>query len=110
MEYLKNNFQADEDQINSWCGTWIAAGFDAYEALIKQDPMRSQFSVGDAPTMADCYLIPQIESAKRFKVDMSNWPLLLEIEKNCMQLEAFVKAAPGRQVDGNPPIFSGGQK
>ena len=66
--------------------------------------------MGDAPTMADCYLIPQIESAKRFKVDMSNWPLLLEIEKNCMQLEAFVKAAPGRQVDGNPPIFSGGQK
>jgi maleylpyruvate isomerase len=45
------------------------------------------------------YLIPQVESAKRFKVDLSQWPLIAKIEQNCLALEAFKKAAPTAQVD-----------
>ena len=99
LEYLRHNMGANEDAINAWCGTWITAGFDAYEALLAADTQRGRFSHGDAPTLADCYLVPQIESARRFKVDLSRWPLILGIEQACMALEAFQKAAPGQQPD-----------
>ena len=99
LEYLRKTFGADEEAINAWCGTWISAGFDAYEALLAADTKRGRFSHGDAPSMADVYLIPQVESARRFKVDLSQWPLIMAVEKACMALEAFQKAAPSQQPD-----------
>ena len=99
LETLRKQFGANEDVINAWCGTWISAGFDAYEALIAADTQRGRFSFGNTPTLADVYLIPQVESSRRFKVDLSRWPLISAIEKACMELEAFQKAAPSQQPD-----------
>lgn len=99
LEYLRHQFGADEGQINAWCGTWITAGFDAYEALLAQDAHRGRFSFGDAPTVADVYLVPQIESARRFKVDLSRWPLIAAIDQACAGLDAFHNAAPAHQPD-----------
>ena len=99
LEYLRHTFGANDDAINAWCGTWISAGFDAYEALLAADTKRGRFSHGDTPTLADCYLIPQVESARRFKVDLTKWPLIMAVEKACMELEAFQKAAPSQQPD-----------
>jgi len=99
LETLRKQFGANEDAINAWCATWISAGFDAYEALIAADTQRGRFSFGDSPGLADVYLIPQIESARRFKVDLSRWPLIAGIEQACNALEAFQKAAPGVQPD-----------
>ncbi len=99
LETLRKQFSANEDAINAWCATWISAGFDAYEALLAADNQRGAFSFGDTPTIADVYLIPQIESSRRFKVDLSRWPLIMAVEKACMALEAFQKAAPGQQPD-----------
>ncbi len=99
LEYLRKTFGADDAAINIWAGTWISAGFDAYEALLTADTQRGRFSHGDSPTIADCYLIPQIESARRFKVDLTQWPLIMAVEKACMELEAFQKAAPKQQPD-----------
>jgi maleylpyruvate isomerase len=102
LEYLRHTFGADEVAINTWCGTWISAGFDAYEAWLAADTERRGFSYGHAPTLADVYLIPQIESARRFKVDMSRWPRICEVEQNCLALSAFADAAPQRQPDAAP--------
>ena len=99
LEYLRKNFGANDDAINQWCGLWISAGFDAYEALLNADNQRGHFSYGETPSMADCYLIPQIESARRFKVDLSKWPHIMAVEKACMELDAFRKAAPAKQPD-----------
>jgi maleylpyruvate isomerase len=99
LETLRKQFGANEDAINAWCATWISAGFDAYEALLAADNQRGAFSFGDTPTIADVYLIPQIESSRRFKVDLSRWPLIMAVEKACMALEAFQKAAPSQQPD-----------
>jgi maleylpyruvate isomerase len=99
LETLRKQFGANEDAINAWCATWISAGFDAYEALIAADTQRGHFSFGDTPTLADVYLIPQVESARRFKVDLTQWPHIMSVEKACMTLEAFQKAAPGQQPD-----------
>ena len=99
LEYLRKQFGANDDAINAWCGTWISAGFDAYEALLAADAQRGRFSFGDAPTVADVYLVPQIESARRFKVDLSRWPLIAAVEQACNALAAFRDAAPSAQPD-----------
>ena len=99
LETLRKQFGADEAAINGWCGTWIAEGFDALEALLAADTRRGAFCVGDAPTLADVYLVPQVESARRFKVDLARWPLIAAVEAACLQLPAFQKAAPSQQPD-----------
>jgi maleylpyruvate isomerase len=99
LQTLRKQFGANEDAINAWCGHWISEGFDAYEALIAADKTRGHFSFGDTPTLADVYLIPQVESARRFNVDMNRWPLIRAIDKACGELEAFKKAAPMAQPD-----------
>ena len=99
LEYLRKQFGANDEAINQWCGTWIGAGFDAYEALLNADSLRGRFSHGDTPTVADCYLIPQIESARRFNVDLTKWPLIMDVEKACMEMDAFRMAAPAAQPD-----------
>ena len=99
LEALRHRFGADEAAVNDWCGTWISAGFDAIEALLSKDPQRGDFCFGSAPTLADVYLVPQVESARRFKVDLSRWPLIQAVDAACAQLEAFRKAAPSAQPD-----------
>ena len=99
LEALRHRFGADEAAVNDWCGTWISAGFDAIEALLSKDPQRGDFCFGSTPTLADVYLVPQVESARRFKVDVSRWPLVQAVDAACAQLEAFRKAAPSAQPD-----------
>jgi maleylpyruvate isomerase len=99
LQTLRKQFGANEDAINAWCGHWISEGFDAYEALIAADKTRGRFSFGDTPTLADVYLIPQVESARRFNVDMNRWPLISAIDKACGELDAFKKATPMAQPD-----------
>jgi maleylpyruvate isomerase len=99
LERLRHSFGADESAINEWCATWISAGFDAFEALLPTRGNTGPFSFGETPTLADVYLVPQIESSRRFKVDLSRWPRLCEIERHCSELDAFRRAAPASQAD-----------
>ena len=101
LEYLRKSFGANEDAVNAWCGTWITAGFDAYEALLAADVKRGSFSFGDTPTLADCYLVPQVESARRFKVDLAPYPLIQAVDAVCAELDAFRRAAPAAQPDAS---------
>ena len=101
LDTLRASFGAEEAAINAWCGRWIGDGFDAYEALLAADTRRTGYSFGNAPTLADVYLIPQIESARRFKVDLARWPLIMEIDANCSALDAFKLAAPMAQPDAS---------
>lgn len=99
LEALRHDFGADEAAVNAWCGCWIGAGFDAFEALLAADPARGRFCVGDAPTLADVYLVPQVESARRFRVDVARWPRIAAVEAACLALDAFRRAAPMAQPD-----------
>lgn len=99
LQYLQHQFSADKDAIDRWCGEWITSGFDAYEKLLAADPARGSFSWGGAPSVADCYLIPQVASAHRFHVDMSRWPLISAVHAACARLPAFQRAAPAHQPD-----------
>ncbi|MBS7349168.1 MAG: maleylacetoacetate isomerase [Comamonas sp.] len=106
LEYLRHELGADEAAINAWCGQWIRSGLQAYEDLLASSPYsqadKGRFSCGDSPTVADVYLIPQLESARRFGVDLSAWPRITAVEQACLQLPAFAQAAPAVQIDAAP--------
>lgn len=99
LEALRHRFGADDTAVTDWCATWIGAGLDAFESRLASDARRSDFCFGDAPTVADVYLVPQVESARRFQVDIARWPLVRAVDAACAQLEAFRAAAPGAQPD-----------
>lgn len=99
LEYLRKSLGGDEDAVLNWCGTWIKAGFAALETLLEADKQRGSFCFGSAPTIADVYLIPQVESARRFKVDLAPFPNIMAIDHACNHLEVFRRAAPAQQQD-----------
>ena len=101
LETLRHEFAADETAVSRWCGRWISDGFDALETLLARDAQRGDFCFGSAPSLADVYLIPQVESARRFKVDVERWPMIKAVDTACMQLEAFRLAAPSLQADAS---------
>ena len=101
LESLRQDFGADEAAINRWCRRWIGDGFDAIESLLAQDTQRGGYCFGGAPTLADVYLVPQVESARRFKLDLAHWPLISAVDAACGQLDAFKRAAPAVQPDAS---------
>lgn len=99
LNELRHTFGADEDAVKRWCGRWIGAGFAAIEQLLSEDPGRAAFCYGDAPTLADAYLVPQVYSARRFEVDLTPFPTVVAVDQACAELDAFRDAEPGRQPD-----------
>lgn len=99
LEYLRGPLGCDEAAVNAWCATWIDAGFVALEAMLAADATRGDFCFGASPTLADVYLVPQVESARRFKVDLAPYPNILAIDRACAGIDAFIRAAPAVQPD-----------
>ena len=100
LRVLQNEFQLTQEQTNAWAGRWIHEGFQALEILAGQHG--SLFCYGDQPTLADCYLVPQIYNAERFGVGLSQFPKLDAIAARALTLPAFADAHPRRQPDGEP--------
>jgi maleylpyruvate isomerase len=99
LEHLRRQLECDDAAVNAWCATWIRDGFDALEALLANDAMRGDFCFGHKPTIADVYLVPQVESARRFKIDLASWPHICAVDTACARLDAFRLAAPALQPD-----------
>lgn len=87
----------DQAGLDAWAQHWIVDGFKALEALVVRHG--EGWCFGATPTLADCYLIPQLYSARRFHVDLAAFPRLLEIEARAEVHPAFIAAHPDRQPD-----------
>jgi maleylpyruvate isomerase len=81
----------------AWTKQFIEKGLAGYAALAAETA--GTLSVGDAPTIADCCLIPQLASARRFGADIAKHTILFQIEERCLALPAFAAAAPDNQPD-----------
>ncbi|MBW4490928.1 MAG: maleylacetoacetate isomerase [Trichocoleus desertorum ATA4-8-CV12] len=99
LEYLRQHLGADESSVQAWCEKWIIQGFDAIESLLAEEGTSGPFCFGDTLTLADVYLIPQIESARRFKISIDRWPLISAIDRYCAEIEEFRSATPKMQPD-----------
>jgi maleylpyruvate isomerase len=80
-----------------WTRGFVSAGLAAFARTAAETA--GAFCVGDAPTIADCCLVPQLASARRFGADIAPLGQLLEIEARCLALPAFANAVPDQQPD-----------
>jgi len=84
-----------------WAKYWIEKGLAAFDALVAVNG--GKYSFGDTVTVADFCLVPQMYNAKRFGVDTSKFPRLVELDKRLNELETFKAAHPDVQPD-NPDL------
>ncbi len=95
LQYLERDLGCDQLKRLIWYHRWLADGFKAIEAMIKDTA--GDFCFGDEPTLADICLIPQVYNAKRYEVDLGPFPTIRTINDHCQGIEAFAKAAPQHQ-------------
>jgi maleylacetoacetate isomerase len=98
LNYLRGSLAQSEEGVASWYRHWIAEGLGKLEKELAR-PGTGQFAHGDAPTMADCCLVPQIFNARRYQCDTAPYPTVMRVFDRCMQLEAFQRAQPSQQPD-----------
>ncbi len=55
--------------------------------------------MGDSVTMADCCLVPQVFNARRYNVDLEQFPRISQVEKRLAELDDFIRAHPREQPD-----------
>jgi len=98
LKYVKNVLGHSQDEVDAWYRHWIADGLAKLQAEL-DSPGTGQHCHGDAPSMADCCLVPQIFNARRFQCDLAPYPTVMRVFDACMQLDAFDRAQPGKQPD-----------
>jgi maleylacetoacetate isomerase len=108
LNYLTAELNVTQAQKDAWIAHWITTGLDAFEKTLANERAKKSalapgnYCVGDTPTMAECVLVPQVFSARRFNVDVSKYPLIEAIDANCAASEAFAAAHPAKQPDFQP--------
>jgi maleylacetoacetate isomerase len=99
LNYLIGTLGVSREQKDGWYRYWIDVGFEALEKSLSADAATGRFCHGEAPTLADVCLVPQLANARRFSIDLSPYPTLVRIETECNTLPAFANAAPAKQPD-----------
>ena len=99
LRHLTDTLNHTSEEVNSWCQHWITLGLTALEQMVLAAPNRGGFCFGNAPSLADICLIPQLYNARRFACDLSSCPTLVKIDEACCALPAFANAAPEKQPD-----------
>jgi maleylacetoacetate isomerase len=98
LKYLTGPLGASEADKSAWYAHWVEEGLSAVEQLLAARP-RSAFCIGDAPTLADCCLVPQVANAQRMGCDLSRFERVMAVYDHCMAQPAFIEAAPQNQPD-----------
>ena len=97
LKYLVGELKASEDAKNAWYRHWVRLGLESYEAQLAT--RSGLYSHGNAPTLADCCLVPQIFNAQRFDCDLNGLPRTMAVFDACMTLDAFQQAQPSACPD-----------
>lgn len=95
LKMINEKFGADEK--TCWVEHWINRGFTALEKMLLQSA--GKYCVGDEITLADCCLVPQVLNARRFKIDLSPYPIIIRVDEELRNHPAFKKAHPKLQDD-----------
>ena len=94
LKYLVGPLGQEEAAKNAWIARWIGQGFAALESLAAERAGR--FLFGDAPSLADICLVPQMYNARRFTVPLDDYPTLVRADEEANKLEAFANAHPDK--------------
>jgi len=94
LRYLVREMGVSEDAKNAWYKHWVESGLESIERQLASHPATGRFCHGDAPTLADCTLVPQIFNARRMECRLDHVPTVMHVFDACMALDAFDKAQP----------------
>lgn len=97
LNYIRAEHSQDDAGVKAWAAHWIGKGFTALESIAEQ--YDTPFLMTDRPMFFECCLVPQVYNARRFGVDMAQFPKLAAIDSTCRRLPAFITAAPENQAD-----------
>lgn len=95
--HVENVLHADG---GAWVKHWVERGLAAVEALARESA--GTFAVGDAVSIADACIVPQLAFARRFGLDLAPYPTLVALDERCAALPAFVAAHAEHQPDAEP--------
>ena len=94
LAYLRTHLRAKRGARSEWFRHWLLEGLDALELWLTAQGNTSDFCVGDAVSLADICLIPQLYQARRFLLPLDDFPRLSAVEAACMEIAAFREAQP----------------
>jgi maleylpyruvate isomerase len=102
---LAAQFGADSAALSKWQLHWCEVGFGALEAQLGRSSETGRFCHGDTPTVADCFLVPQVYSSLRpvVGVDLAKFPTIRRIYETCLSLPEVDRALPRNQPDYESP-------
>jgi len=95
-QYLTNVLHINDAASKAWYRHWIDVGFKAVETMLDAD---GPFACGDAPTLADVVLVPQVANARRFEIPLDAYPRIVRADAAARALPEFAAAAPDKQPD-----------
>jgi maleylacetoacetate isomerase/maleylpyruvate isomerase len=98
LRYLTRDLKLSEDDKNRWYRHWVETGLEAVERQLA-DVRTGRFCHGDAPTLADLTLVPQIFNARRLECRLDHVPTVMRIHEACMALPAFDLTQPSKCPD-----------
>ncbi|MEX0347688.1 MAG: maleylacetoacetate isomerase [Rhizobiaceae bacterium] len=99
LNALRTRFGADDEAVAQWFRHWVAETFAPMENLLAGSDATGSFCHGNEPGLADLCLVAQVANNGRFGVDMEPYPTINRIYDACMEIPAFVDAAPANQPD-----------
>jgi maleylpyruvate isomerase len=99
LRYLVNDLGLSEEVKTQWYRHWLLGGLDVLEKHLARDPSAGPLCHGYLPTIADCFLVPQVFNAQRQGADIAAYPNIARINATCVEIPAFVAAHPSNQPD-----------
>lgn len=97
LKYLERELDCEKDARRLWYSEWVTRGFSALEALVRNHG--GEYCFGDAISVADICLVPQVYNARRFGVPLTSFPALVERDRRLREHDAFAAAHPERDLN-----------
>ncbi|OYQ31911.1 maleylacetoacetate isomerase [Sandarakinorhabdus cyanobacteriorum] len=92
QRWLRDRMGQDDDAVTLWLHHWMADGLSALEEFAARHG--GQFLFGDRISIADLCLVPQLYNARRFGLQLDDYPRLLAVDMAVAALPWSAAARP----------------
>lgn len=99
LRFLRDRVGVDYERRREWFEHWLHKAFAPMEAILAGTAVSGAYCFGERPTMADVCLVPQVNLAERYQVDLRDYPHIRNVCQTCETMAAFQAAAPETQAD-----------